>query len=534
MKKLICLIITLAAIVPPAAFAAAPLANEHKDGLYVNSLEQVLRLPPEELDIATAALIVSERWSDIVQGLAYLDRLDAMAYEIRDILQRRNIPVNHRAIPVINEYLYVQEGFSSVKEATNPDDLFLHTVMDKKQGYCLSLSILYLSLGERLGLPLYGVVVPGHFFVRYDDGRVRFNIETTHSGSAAPDKHYVEKFNVPQHLDTGIYMKNLNKRRALGCLFNNLGNVYSQIGDKDTAQEILEKAVDINPSLAESQMNLANIYLEKGRIDRAIRHYHAALDINPDDPKSHLNLGNAYSDKGWLEQAVNEYKTCINLDPDIMDAYKNLANIYTRQGNLEQARSPLLEALSIQPENASLLSRLGDVYMRMGNCEKAMSLYNNALELQPDLAEAYYGIGMCRHKQGYPEKEIQAFRKALSLNPRMVGAMVNLANAYADKEDYSAAIPLYRQATRIRPDDTTVLYNYGSACSNMGDFQKAAQLFEKTLDIDNNLAAAHNALAYVYYRLNEYEAAYEHIVKAEELGAQIDHRILSAIQKELQ
>ncbi|MHC4759552.1 MAG: transglutaminase family protein, partial [Planctomycetota bacterium] len=36
--------------------------------------------------------------------------------------------------------------------------MFLHTVMDKKQGYCLSLSILYLSIGERLGLPLYGVV----------------------------------------------------------------------------------------------------------------------------------------------------------------------------------------------------------------------------------------------------------------------------------------------------------------------------------------------------------------------------------------
>jgi len=533
MKKFVILITLIAAIFPSDASAAETLANEGKDGLYVNSLEQLLRLSPEELDIATAALIVSEKWSDIVQGMRYLERLDAMAYEIRDILKARNLPINHTAIPVINDYIYMQKGFTSLKQATNPNELFLHTVMDSKKGYCLSLSILYLSLGERLGLPLYGVVVPGHFFLRYDDGNVRFNIESTHNGATAPDEHYLQKFNVPEPFEGSIYMKNLNKLQSLGCLFNNLGNVYSQIGDIDTAQEVLEKAVDINPALAESHMNLANIYLEKDWIDRAISHYQKALDINPDDPKSHLNIGNAYSDKGWLKQALNEYRICINLDPNIMDAYKNLSTTYIKQGNLEQASSPLLEALSLQPENGSLHSRLGDVYMRMDNCKKAMSLYNKALQLEPTLAEAYYGIGMCHHKQGHIEKEIQAFLKVLSIQPAMIGALVNLANAYSNKQNYSASIELYQKAVLLRPNDPTIFYNYGTAYSNMGDFEKAAKIFEITLDMDNNMADAHNALAYVYYRLNEYETAYQHIITAKKLGAQIDRRILHAIEKNI-
>ena len=67
------------------------------------------------------------------------------------------------AIPVINDYLFNELSFKTIDKATDPYDLFLHSVMDRRQGYCLSLSVLYLSIGERLGLPLYGVVVPGHF-----------------------------------------------------------------------------------------------------------------------------------------------------------------------------------------------------------------------------------------------------------------------------------------------------------------------------------------------------------------------------------
>ncbi|MHC4361291.1 MAG: transglutaminase family protein, partial [Planctomycetota bacterium] len=183
-----------------------PLANEGKSGLYARSIEQVLRLRDEEVDLATAALIVSENWSDLVYG-----RRHEMAYEIRDLLKAKRTGSDHRAIAVLNEYLFEAEGYKSVAEVSDPNDLFLHTVLDKKRGYCLSLSILYLSLAERLGLPLYGVVVPGHFLVRYDDGRVSFNIETTSKGGTAPDEHYIKKFNVPQGSRDNIYMKNLSK-----------------------------------------------------------------------------------------------------------------------------------------------------------------------------------------------------------------------------------------------------------------------------------------------------------------------------------
>ena len=196
MKKVLLLILCVASFTVPITFGRdEPLANEGKSGLYARSIEQVLRLRDEDVDLARAALIISEKWSDLVYGRRYMSKLDNMALEIRARLEKKNLKANYHAIPIINEYLFEELGFSTVADANNPEDLFLHSVLDNKRGYCLSLSILYLSLGERLGIPLYGVVVPGHFFVRYDSRSTRFNIETTARGATGlTDKNYIEKY----------------------------------------------------------------------------------------------------------------------------------------------------------------------------------------------------------------------------------------------------------------------------------------------------------------------------------------------------
>ena len=534
MKKVFLLIICASIFTTAESFGRyEPLANEDKDGLYVRSIEQALRLDAEEVDLATAALIVSEQWSDIVHGQRYLTRLDDMALEIRARLEEKGLMANFRAVAVINEYLFDELGFESVKEADNPDDLFLHSVLDKKRGYCLSLSILYLSLGERLGLPLYGVVVPGHFLVRYDDGRVRFNIETTSKGGTAPDEHYINKFNVPENAHDSIYMVNLNKIQTLGCLFNNLGNSYSDIGDTEQALAALERAVQINPSLAESRTNLGNIYLKKGQIKDAIYEYQAALEINPSDAKTHNNLGNAYAKQDWLNDAISQYTQSLELDPNFIDAYKNLAAAYCKKEMFGQAILQLKEAIILQPKNASLYSQAGDVYSQMGDCEEAIFQYKKALRLKPNFAEAHYGSGICYNKLGLVDDEIGAYKNALAVEPDMLAALMNLGNAYFAKQKYDAAIEQYKKAVGIEPDDGTIRYNLGAAYSNNEQYEQAVEEYIKAVEIEPGMGDAHNGLAFGFYKLKEYDSAWKHIIIADELGTEIDKNLLAAIEDKL-
>jgi tetratricopeptide (TPR) repeat protein len=478
-----------------------PLANEHLSGLYARSIEQVLRLEPEEIDLGIAALIISEQWSDYVWGRRYQSTLDDMALEIRDRLKAKGPAPNYTAIRIINDYLFGELGFESLSKADDPNDLFLHTVLDKKRGYCLSLSILYLSLGERLGLPLYGVVVPGHFFIRYDDGQVRFNIETTGKGGTASDEHYINKFKVPEGGNGSIYMANLNKLQTLGCFFNNLGNSYSDVGNIEQALVALEKAVKINPTLAEGRTNLGNIYLQMGKIDDAIYQYRMALKTNPNFAMTHNNLANAYIQKGWINQAISEYILSLRLDSNFIEGYKNLASAYCKKKMFGQAVRELQSAMALKPEDGSLYSRLGDVYSQRGDYEEAILKYEKALRLRPNFAEAYYGLGNCYDKLGEVKYAVEAYNKALAIEPSMVGALTNLGNVYFGKQDYDAAIELYKKAIGIKPDDGWIHYNLGAAYSNKSDYEVAAEEYKKAIEIEPKMGEAHFGLGFALYRL---------------------------------
>jgi tetratricopeptide (TPR) repeat protein len=534
MKKILLTIAVLAGFAPPVAFGQrGQLANAGKAGLNVTSLEEVLRLSEDQIDLATATLISSEYWSDFVQGRRYLERLDTMAMVIRTRLQQQRLPLDYRAIPVINEYLFGELGFKPISHANDPNDLFLHSVMDRRQGYCLSLSILYLSLAERLGLDLYGVVVPGHFFVRYDKGHVRFNIETTSNGANPPDDHYLAKFNVPANSPDSIYMKNLTKRQTLGCFFNNLGNVYSETGDSDTAQVALERAVGINPGLSESRANLGNIYLQKGRTRDAVQQYRAALQLNPGDPKTYNNLGNAYMALEERNAAASAYRQAIELDPNFVDAYRNLALLFTRLEQYGDALAQLNRALALDSRNAQVYIQLGELYYRMDQCEKGLLQFRKAQSLKPDSAEAYYGVGICQTKLGRTREAIQAFGQALMLKPGMVAALVDMGTAYFDQGDYDLAVQYYQRAAVAKPDDVRILFNLGSAYLKKGDFSAAVKTHLQVVKIDADMGDAHHALAYAFYMLGQYDRAWNHANAAKKLGAKVPQDLLEAIRSRL-
>ncbi|MDD5064356.1 MAG: tetratricopeptide repeat protein [Phycisphaerae bacterium] len=533
MKKILLIIVCVLFFTAGVSFGQnATLANQDKQGLNARSIEQVLRLDDEEVDLGTAVLIVSEQWSDVVEGRRYLSDLDDMAIEIRGRLKKKRLQANYKAIEVINKYLFDELGFRAVKDANNPDDLFLHSVLDRKRGYCLSLSVLYLSLGERLGLPLYGVVVPGHFFVRYDDGRVRFNIETTSKGGYADDEHYRKEFKVPKNSD-GIYMENLNKIQTLGCFFNNLGNSYNEVGDINQAMLAIERAVEINPGLAESRMNLGNIYLKKDKVDDAIREYNAALEIDPGNAKIYNGLGNAYAEQGRWNEAASQFMRSVDMDPDFTEAYKNLATAYCEQERFGLAEMQLKHAIGLEPKDPNLYKQLGDIYTKMGDYKNGISQYKKALGKKSNLAEAHFGLAFCYNKLDLFDDELQEYKKALAIKPDMTAALVNLGNAYFNRHNYDAAIEQYKKAAQITPKDIMIHYNLGAAYSNNGQYEQAASEYGKAIEIDPKIGDAHKGLAFAFYRLEKYDLAWQHIKTAEKLGVEVSKDLLAAIEDEI-
>jgi tetratricopeptide (TPR) repeat protein len=527
------------------------LANEGKAGLYAKSIDRVLRMDDNHVDLATASLLVSQHWNPNLNIPRYRGKIDEMAWVIKDRMIQERTGRSPAAIAIINDYLYKELKFKAVSKADDPLDLFLDSVVDRRQGYCLSLSILYLSLAERLNLPIYGVVVPGHFFVRYDDGKNRFNIETTSDGATPPDSHYIEKFKITGKEPDSAYLKNLTKVQTLGCLFNNLGNLYQEANNVNAAQWSLEAAVEINPSLALSHTNLGNVYLKQGNFDKAVAEYKQALHTSDDDAKTHNNLGNAMSSIGRYADAVREYKKAIDLDPNLTEAYRNIAGAYRQTGEYEQAVLTLKKAIEFERQSNELYAQLGETYAAMQDYDKAIPMYVRSLNLKSDAtvstnlayaymqkgqldyaieqftialrqeplnANLYYGIAQAYNKLGKFDEEIAAYKQAIAINPKMANALLNLGNVYQEKKMYDAAIKEYKKALAAEPNDARLYYNLGVAYARLDKHAEAAKQFVAAIAIEPKFSDAHAALAVSCYMLKKYDVAWDHAKTAKKLG----------------
>ena len=148
-------------------------------------------------------------------------------------------PPQKQKIRAINDYIFSEMRFRFPRYSLHAKDIdvytFLPSVLDSRQGVCLGVSILYLSLAQRLELPLEAITPPGHIYVRYKghDGDI-LNIETTARG-----------IDVPSELYLGIDTKDLqqrNLREVIGLAFMNQAAVSWHKEDPTKAVFLYEKA----------------------------------------------------------------------------------------------------------------------------------------------------------------------------------------------------------------------------------------------------------------------------------------------------
>ena len=181
-------------------------------------------------------------------------------------------------------------GFS--REVDSPDlrYVLLPPVTAARKGGCVGLGTLYLVLAERLGLPLQGVLVPGHFFVRARDraGQVH-NVELLHQGEETPDEFYRQRYPTSDPAPAA-YLRGLDVSEVLAVVLFNIGNQRRLQGRLDDAEDLYRRASQAFPSFAEAHASLGLTLHLEGHLLQAQRAYAAARRAQSDLPGLDRNL----------------------------------------------------------------------------------------------------------------------------------------------------------------------------------------------------------------------------------------------------
>ncbi len=127
--------------------------------------ERLVQAPAQEVSLAEGALLIAAGEYADLDVDAYLTRIDEMAFELRKRL--RSDVSTTEAIIALNRYVFDELGFTgNSDDYYDPRNSFLNDVIDRKLGIPITLSVVYIEIGARLGLKLEGVSFPSHFLVR--------------------------------------------------------------------------------------------------------------------------------------------------------------------------------------------------------------------------------------------------------------------------------------------------------------------------------------------------------------------------------
>lgn len=197
----------------------------------------------------------------------------------------------------------------------------------------------------------------------------------------------------------------------------NLALRYHQAGKLNEAIASYQRALAINPNIAEAHYNLGIIFWKQGRPGEAISSFRSAIAADPNDAYSYYNLANMLQGQGRMDEAIASYQRAIAINPNYAEAHNNLGNLLQEQGRLDEAISSYRSAIAADPNDAYSHYNLGNVLQEHGRADEAMASYRSAIAINPGYMEAYNSLGYMLQQQGKIDEAIDAYQKALEKDP---------------------------------------------------------------------------------------------------------------------
>jgi len=248
---------------------------------------QLVSKPEEELDLAEAALLIAQEEQPELDVAVYLRRLDDLAAAVRARLPES--PTSADIIQSLNIRLFQEEGLTgNESEYYDPRNSFLNQVLDRKQGIPITLSVIYLEVGHRLGLPLVGVGFPGHFLVKYIGADGEMVLDPFSGGITLSHEELTQRLQrmygeanpflsqVPQLLAP------VSKKEILVRMLRNLKGIYLQQNDFTRALAAIDRILLVDPSLATEVRDRGAVHQRLGHIQAAVQDFRRYLQMAPD------------------------------------------------------------------------------------------------------------------------------------------------------------------------------------------------------------------------------------------------------------
>jgi len=217
-------------------------------------------------------------------------KVDARIQRYVDLIRSRVRGRQPQAVMAhLHEVLFEEEGFrGNSSDYYNAGNSYLPTLLDAKRGLPITLSLLYKSIAERLGLRAYGIALPGHFLAGVELGGSIMLIDPFFSGRelSTEEAHArMQQVYGPEVEWSDDLLRPTSNRQWLTRMLQNLLNTFAGCGQYLDVAAMLEMEMLLWPDEDRLQRDLGLVLARCGLSQPAFQWLDRYLKNNPDDPQ---------------------------------------------------------------------------------------------------------------------------------------------------------------------------------------------------------------------------------------------------------
>jgi regulator of sirC expression with transglutaminase-like and TPR domain len=233
---------------------------------------EVAGLPDQDVDLARAALLIAATEYpnlDMDHELGILDTLSAGASQR---LGEERSPLF--CINTLSAYLFDEVGFrGNLDDYYDPRNCFLNDVLRRRLGIPITLSLMLVEVGKRLGVPLVGVGMPGHFLLKHRDEEHLF-IDPFYRGVLLSEEECAQRLRQVTQADVtwdARFLRPVSNRDFIARLLRNLKGIYLHHEDHNRALSMIDRLIALQPRAGLERR-------DRGLVHYQLRQYEQALE----------------------------------------------------------------------------------------------------------------------------------------------------------------------------------------------------------------------------------------------------------------
>ena len=212
----------------------------------------------------------------------------------------------------------------------------------------------------------------------------------------------------------------------------------------------------------------------------AIREFQKAIELNPSIAEAHFYLSQAYGQTEEWPKALEHIDRAIQLDSKKPQYFNQRGLIFSRQKKFNKALPDALRAIELKPVDyiEYYYFNLALIYRDLLRPKDAIEAYNKTLLIAPKFSRAHLGLGEIYLERNLTEKAIEEFSLAVSLDPKLAKAHLQLGLAEARAGKHDQAVEAFQRALELDPTNHRIHYNLSMSLKRLGKDSEAQQHLE--------------------------------------------------------